>query len=247
MVYIGSVVDIASYALIPAVATILGSALIFLHTRIGEKLVDVGMGFAAGLMIYVSFVDLLIPSLGFGTVLSLAGFIAGLVLIKSLDLLIPHINIIRSTVQSSSRSLGKTILIALAIAIHNIPEGIAVGSSTMYSLDSGFRVALSIAIQDIPEGLAVALPIYMTTGSRVKSFAIGVLSAAIEYISSFVAIVGFVDINLTLPLLLSLSASAMIYVVVHEIAPEIFGHEHDEYSTGGLFLGLLIALLFDML
>uniref|UniRef100_A0A7C5XLX9 ZIP family metal transporter n=1 Tax=Ignisphaera aggregans TaxID=334771 RepID=A0A7C5XLX9_9CREN len=243
----GNVFYVMLYALIPAIATIMGSALIFLHTKVGEKMIDSGMGFAAGLMIYISFVDLLIPSFDFGSMaLPFIGFIIGFAMIKLLDVLVPHIGIIHSKLHSSGKKLGKTILIALAIAIHNIPEGIAVGSSTIYNLDSGFRVALSIAIQDIPEGLAVAIPIYMTTNSYLKSFAIGVLSAVIEYISAFIALIGLIDTYLTLPLLLALSASAMIYVVVHEISPEIFGHEHDEYSTGGFFLGLLTGILFGV-
>ena len=244
----GNVYYIMLYALIPAVATVMGSALIFLHTKVGEKMIDSGMGFAAGLMIYISFVDLLIPSFDFGGMaLPFIGFVIGFAMIKFLDVLVPHIGIIHSNLQhSSGRKLSKTILIALAIAIHNIPEGIAVGSSTIYNLDSGFRVALSIAIQDIPEGLAVVLPIYMTTNSYLKSFAIGVVSAIIEYISSFIALIGLIDTDLTLPLLLALSASAMIYVVVHEISPEIFGHEHDEYATGGFFLGLVSGILFGV-
>ncbi|MCS7111443.1 MAG: ZIP family metal transporter [Ignisphaera sp.] len=247
--YVNHVIDIAVSALIPAIATVFGSSLIFLHLKVGEKLIDSGMGFAAGLMIYVSFIDLLVPSIEFGTAsLPLVGFIAGLAMIKSLDLLVPHINVIRSRAQPSSTdaNLSKTILIALAIAIHNIPEGIAVGSSTMYSIDRGVRVALSIAIQDIPEGLAVAIPIYVMTGSSLKSFCIGTVSGAVEYLSSFIALIGAVDTGTTLPILLALSASAMIYVVVHEIAPEIFGHEHDEYATVGLFTGLLTGLLFDL-
>lgn len=244
---IEAVMYIALYSVVPALATVLGSALIFFHLRVGEKLVDSSMGFAAGLMIYVSFIDLLIPSLSLSTSLTLLGFVMGFAMIKLLDILVPHIGIIRSGLQSGNRRLSKTILIALAIAIHNIPEGIAIGSSTIYSVESGFRVALSIAVQDVPEGLAVALPIYITTNSALKSFFVGVVSAVIEYFSAFVALIGVIDVGLTLPLLLALSASAMIYVVVHEISPEIFGHEHDEYSTLGLFLGLLIGILFSLL
>ncbi|MCS7122051.1 MAG: ZIP family metal transporter [Archaeoglobaceae archaeon] len=244
MEYYICIICIALYTLIPVSTTILGSAFVLFKSRVEEKLIDTNMGFAIGLMIYISFIDLLMPSIEISNTLSFIGFAAGFAFIKLLDIFTPHIHTIGSNADFKTKN-GKTILIALAIAIHNIPEGFALGSSIVYDLESGFRVSLSIAVQDFPEGFAVALSVYTITGSRLKGFAIGTASAFVEYVSAFVALISFIDIYTFLPLLLAISASAMIYVAVHEIAPKIFGHEHDEYSTLGLFLGLSAGLLLE--
>ncbi len=232
------VLRVTAYALVPTLATVLGSSMVFLRFGLDERFADSALGFGAGLMVYVAFAELLAPSLELGGLgLSLLGFATGFALIKALDALVPHARIVRG--QLSKRMA----LVALAIAIHNIPEGLAVGSSTLYSPEAGLTTAIAIAAQDVPEGLIVSLAATAASGSRLVGFSVGVLSAASEFASALVALVGLVDTALTLPLLLALSASAMIYVVVHEVAPEIFGHEHDEYSTAGFIAGLVLGIL----
>ncbi|MEM0352650.1 MAG: ZIP family metal transporter [Sulfolobales archaeon] len=232
------VLRVVAYGLIPTIATILGSALIFLHVSLDERFVDVALGFGSGLMVYVAFVELLIPSIELGGLgLSLVGFTIGFILIKSLDTFVPHARVVRN---DGRRNLT---LVALAIAIHNIPEGLAVGSTSLHSPEAGLATAIAIAIQDVPEGLIVSLSVATSSGKILSGFLAGVLSAVSELVSAIASLVGLIDTAITLPVLLALSASAMVYVVVHEVAPEIFGHEHDEYATLGFIAGLIIGMI----
>ncbi|MCX8185369.1 MAG: ZIP family metal transporter [Sulfolobales archaeon] len=228
---------VALFGLIPTIATLAGSAMVFLPFSLDEKFIDAALGFGSGLMAYIAFIELFAPSLelgGFG--LSLVGFFAGIALIRVLDTLVPHVRIVR---EGGRRNLT---LVSLAIAIHNIPEGLAVGSTSLYSLEAGLATAAAIAIQDVPEGLIVSLAVASTYGKTLAAFAVGALSALSEYISALTSIVGLIEPAASLPLLMSISASAMIYVVIHEVAPEIFGHEHDEFATVGFIAGVVAGL-----
>lgn len=238
----GYVENVLLYAALPTLLTILGSGLIFLRMSIEERFIDSVMGFASGLMIYVAFLELLLPSLKQGgSLIAFSAFLSGFLMIKMLDILIPHTKIVRDdTIAGRSR---KTILVASAIALHNIPEGLAVGSVAMLSSEEGLSVALAIGIQDFPEGYVVALSALIALGKVWMGFVIGVFSAISEYLAAIIALVGLINPDVFLPFLMMLSASAMIYVVVHEVAPEIFGHEHDEYATIGFIVGVLFGLL----
>lgn len=236
---------LALYALIPTLSTIAGSATIFTRVSVREEFMDSLMGFASGLMIYVSFVELLVPSLELaGIHLVIPGFIAGLAMIRILDLLIPHTGLVR---ESDAGLRRKQALIALAVALHNIPEGLAVGSATLHDADEGLKVALAIAAQDFPEGFAVALPAFRASGSLLIGFTVGMMSALSELLSAFASLIGLIRADVMLPILMSLSSSAMTYVVVHEVAPGLFGHEHDEPATAGFVAGILSGLLFELL
>lgn len=215
--------------------------MVFFRSSLDERFVDSSLGFGAGLMVYVSFLELLAPSIDARAVIQvLLGFLFGLVLMKSLDVIIPHTRLVHGGLG------GKYLLIAAAIALHNIPEGIAVGSASIYRSEVGLATSIAIALQDLPEGLIVAVAVVAATGKRLLGFAVGILSAVMEYVSAFTALIGMIEPGLLLPLLMSLSASAMVYVVIHEVAPEIFGHEHDEFATAGFVAGLLIGLLLDL-
>ncbi len=255
--YLGSLplaTRILVIAAIPAVMTALGTLPVLLGRRIGEKFLDAGLGFSAGVMLVASFTSLLMPAINSGCLASVyTGFVSGVLIILLLDKTIPHIHIIKGYEgpRGPSRALKKVVLLVLAIMIHNIPEGMAIGVSTIYDVANGLVIAIAIGLQDIPEGLAVSLPIYMVTKSPGKSIGIGVLSGLTELIAAYIPLGILAAFNTStttlLPFLMSLSAGAMIYVVVHEIIPEIYGHKHDEPSTIGFFIGFLAMLLLDTL
>lgn len=242
-------IRVSVIALIPLTATVFGSLLIFVNYRFGEVGLDFGLGFAAGVMIYITFVNLLIPSIDYGGVLiSLTGFLAGVALVKVLDVLIPHTRLIKASDGSKDRTaVSRVVLIALAIAIHNIPEGLAVGSSSIYSLSDGLAVSLAIAIQDVPEGLAVAVSVANYSNSAFKGFLAGAFSGFTEYLAAFISLAAVLDYEVLTQFIMAASAGAMVYIVVHEIVPEVFGHEHDEPATLGFFLGLLLIMVVSSL
>lgn len=231
---------------IPAIFTIIGSLPVLLNMRFTEKTTDAGMGFAAGIMLVASFTSLLLPAINYGNiVIAITGFIIGIILIKILDTLIPHIHFIKEYHNVRYSYSKKAWLMALAMIIHNIPEGMAVGASTTYDVDEGLIIAIAIALQDIPEGLATALPILNITKSKRQAFIIGAISGIAELLAALIPPLIIMIVHVALPLMLAIASGAMIYVVVHEIIPEIYGHEHNEPSTIGFFAGFIIMIILD--
>ena len=233
--------------LIPASLTTLGTAPILLGVKLGRHSLNIGMGFAAGVMLVASFISLLIPAIERSNVITATlGFIIGVVIIKALDLLIPHEHaVVESKKDETVISIKKAQLMALAMVVHNIPEGMAVGAATMYSIADGLAMALAIGLQDIPEGLAVAIPILMVTGKASISFIMGALSGLAEAFAAVLPALMVTYAQVTLPLVLALASGAMIYVVIHEIIPEIYSREHNELVTLGFFIGFLTMLILD--
>ncbi len=232
---------------IPAILTILGSIPIFFGIRLEEKITDAGMGFAAGVMTVASFTSLLIPAIELGGIaISIIGFIVGVLLVKILDSLIPHMHITKGYEGViHPRKLKRAWLIALAMIVHNIPEGMAVGAAATYSIVDGLVLSIAIGLQDVPEGLAVALPIAAATGNKKRAFIIGSFSGIIELFAALIPPLIITMVSIMLPFMLALAAGAMIYVVIHEITPDIYGHGHDEPASLGFFLGFIVMLILD--
>ncbi len=235
--------------LIPALLTALGTVPILLGIRLGRRSLNAGMGFAAGVMLVASFTSLLIPAIEKGGIgAAILGFVMGVTIIKLLDLLIPHEHPLNEPKEDKTLvSLKRAQLMALAMIIHNIPEGMAVGAVTVYNVTDGLAIALAIGLQDMPEGLAVAIPILMITGRTGLSFAIGALSGIAEMLAASLPALMITYTHMTLPLVLALASGAMIYVVIHEIVPEIYSHGQDESVTIGFFAGFLVMLFLDSL
>ena len=239
---------------IPALLTSIGAVPVILGSKITDKTIDFGLGFSGGIMLVASFTSLLLPAIesGFFIIVYL-GFIIGALMIFVMDKTIPHLHVVKGYEgpKGYMRALKSSFLIALAIIIHNIPEGMTVGVSVISNTATGLIIGLAIGIQDIPEGLAVAFPVYRITKSVRKSLGISFLSGFSELLAGLIP---FIIISLypqaigtILPFLMSFSAGAMIYVVVHELVPEIYSHGHDDLSTLGFFSGFLIMLLLDTL
>ncbi|MEB3780916.1 MAG: ZIP family metal transporter [Desulfurococcales archaeon] len=240
-------------SLFAASLTTLGSILVLFIRRPTEMeksslILDVGMAFSSGIMTVASFTSLLLPAIELsGIAKPLAGFMAGAISIYFLNRIIPHEHFIRGYEgpQWGIRKLKAAWLVALAIIIHNLPEGMAIGASTALDPREGGIVGIAIGIQDFPEGLAVALPVAIATGNRMLAILVGAVSGASEILTSMLAVLGGIYSIELLPFLLGYGAGAMMYVVSHEALPESHRTGHEENATVGFFLGFIVMLYLD--
>ncbi|MEM1607849.1 MAG: ZIP family metal transporter [Ignisphaera sp.] len=213
---------------------------------------DFSLGFASGVMVVASFTSLIIPAFEKGLYIDVGiGMSIGVIAMVLLDAFIPHEHIVSGYEgpEHMRNRLRKAVLLAIAIAIHNIPEGLAVGVTTVYSIELGFATAIAIGLQDIPEGAAVALPLAMLWRGKFKGFAVAVLSGLVETVSAVAGATLFAFAHNILGIGMGFSAGAMIYIVVEEILPEIL-HETSSYrriSALGFFLGFYTMLYLDAL
>ena len=236
--------------LIPCIFTAVGSVPVLSGMFLGKRFSASGLGFSAGIMLVASFTSLLLPAIESGNVLMVIfGFIAGVLVIKLLDATIPHLHVVKGYegLAALKRRITRAWLIALAMIVHNIPEGMAVGAVATYGVREGLLLAMAIGIQDVPEGLAVAIPIAVTEGNRAKGFAIGVLSGLSETAAALIPALMAEFVHVALPFLMSLAAGAMVYVVIHEIVPEIMKEGEGELPTVGFLAGFILMLVLDTL
>jgi len=234
--------------LLPGILTTLGSLPGLLGTKASTKYLDLGLGFSAGVMLVASFTSLLLPSIELGGFYRAAiGFIIGVLIIVLMDMFLPHEHWVKGYEGPEAlRTRVRAVwLIVIAIIIHNLPEGMAVGSSTVLDLKGGVIMAIAIGTQDMPEGFAVAFPIAAIQKNVKKAFFISLFSGFSETLMAVVAALLAVKSIAILPYLLAFSAGAMIYVVSHEIVPETHRHGHEKYASLGLILGFLVMLWLD--
>lgn len=241
-----------------AAATSLGSAAVMLlpkrslETERGlSAVLDVGMGFSSGVMIVAAFTSLLLPAMDLGGVWrALLGFLTGAIAIHVINEAVPHEHIVKGYEgphrgAAMERKLIASWLVSMAIIIHNIPEGMSIGSASAYSIAKGLAVSLAIGIQDIPEGLAVSLPVLAATGRTGFAIALGILSGASELLVAVpTAMLGVIAVRM-LPYLLGFGAGAMVYVVSHEAIPESHRSGHEGKATLGFFAGFIVMLILD--
>lgn len=240
-------------SLYAALTTTLGGILVVLARKAREgrleALLDVGMGFSSGVMIVASFTSLLLPAIDLaGLPTSLAGFTLGALLIHVVNKLSPHEHLVRGYEgpESLRRKIKAAWLVAIAVIIHNLPEGMAIGASTAYSIPLGIATGLAIGLQDFPEGLAVSLPVYASTGSFKLAVALGALSGLSEVATALIAVLAAGGGAVTLALVLAFAAGAMVYVVSHEALPESHRSGHEAHATLGFFIGFLVMLSLDV-
>ena len=213
-----------------------------------DLLIDLGLGFSSGVMIVASFTSLLLPSIeSYGLWETLAGFVGGAVLVHVVNSLVPHEHFVKGFEgpRDALRRLRAAWLVALAIIIHNIPEGLSIGAASAYSSLDGVAIGLAIGVQDFPEGLAVAIPVLASTNSRGLAVFIGVLSGLTEVVTSGLAAFVGVGVSGMLPYLMGLGAGAMVYVVSHESLPETHRSGHELRSTIAFFAGFLVMIVLD--
>ncbi len=247
---------------IPFLGTVLGSAMVFLmKNKINVKLQKMLLGFASGVMISASVWSLLIPSIDMaktqGEIEWLpvsVGFLLGIGFLLFLDTLIPHLHLNSKKPEGIKSKLKNEIMLVLAVTLHNIPEGMAVGvvlagainGEVGLSLAGGIALAVGIAIQNFPEGAIISMPLEAEGKSKLKSFGYGVLSGIVEPIAGIVTILLTGLVTSILPYLLAFAAGAMIYVVVEELIPESQEGEHSNIGTIGVAIGFVLMMILDI-
>lgn len=243
-------------------ATAAGAASVFVFRgEIKKQVLDAMLGFASGVMIAASFFSLLAPSVEMAIeqgviswVPAAVGFALGGVFLYLMDRLVPHLHISGVTPEGPDSNLKSSILLVLAITLHNIPEGLAVGvafgavsSLGPSAVPGAWVLALGMALQNFPEGMAVSIPLKREGLSNWKAFNYGQLSGAVEPIFGFLGAYAVTRITPILPYALSFAAGAMIYVVVEELIPEARCHEdHSDAATIGVMVGFTIMMILDL-
>ena len=248
--------------LIPFAGTTLGAACVFfMRNNLGEMVQRALTGFAAGVMGAASIWSLLLPAMEqaadmgrWSFVPAVVGFWLGIFFLLGLDRLIPHLHRGSSEAEGVKSSLGKTTMLTLAVALHNIPEGMAVGAvyagwlygDSGITLTGALALSLGIAIQNFPEGAIISLPLRSEGNKRGKSFALGVLSGAVEPVGAILAIALASIVTPILPYMLAFAAGAMIYVVVEELIPEASEGEHSNLGTIAFAIGFALMMMLDV-
>ncbi|MCX4359890.1 ZIP family metal transporter [Mucispirillum schaedleri] len=243
------------------VMTSAGAALVFLFKEINKNILNIMLGFAAGVMVAASFWSLLLPATEIAKEENMVewmpviiGFAAGGAFLILMDKVLPHLhpNSKDGSPEGMPSNLRKSILLVFAITLHNIPEGFAVGVAFGAMANEGVTfaaaivVALGIGIQNLPEGAAVSIPLRKEGYSRRKSFMIGQLSGAVEPVAALLGAYFAMNMAYLLPYTLSFAAGAMIYVVVEELIPESQSEEHSHGATIGSMSGFLLMTFLDI-
>ena len=254
--------NILAGLLIPFLGTTLGSAMVFFMKNIINKKVEkLLLGFASGVMIAASIWSLLMPSIDMAEeqqkiswIPAAVGFLLGIAFLLVLDSIIPHMHLNTEKPEGIKAKLKKSTMLVLAVTLHNIPEGMAVGvvlAGTMVgnagiSLAGAVSLAIGIAIQNFPEGAIISMPLKSEDISKIKAFIYGTLSGIVEPVAAIITILLTNAIVPILPYLLSFAAGAMIYVVVEELIPESQGGEHSNIGTVGVAIGFVIMMILDV-
>lgn len=247
---------------LPFLGTLLGSACVFFMKKsMNERIQRVLTGFAAGVMVAASIWSLIIPALEqseylhkFSFAPAVVGFWGGILFLLFLDHSIPHLHMKGERAEGMSSNFSKTTMLVLAVALHNIPEGMAVGvvyaglltGKGEITAMGALTLALGIAIQNFPEGAIISMPLQAEGVGKAKSFVYGTLSGIVEPIAAIITILAAKVITVALPYLLSFAAGAMIYVVVEELIPEMSEGEHSDVGTVMFAFGFTLMMALDV-
>ncbi len=253
---------IALGLLIPFMGTLLGSAFVFfMKHQMPELVQKILLGFASGVMVAASVWSLLIPGMDmcadmgkWRIVPAAVGFLAGIGLLLLIDRITPHLHIGENKPEGPKSKLSRTAMLSLAVTIHNLPEGMAVGVVLAGAMQGGSEIttaaalamSLGIAIQNIPEGAIISMPLRTAGNSRMKSFVLGGLSGIVEPIGGIAVILLASVLTPVLPYMLAFAAGAMLYVVVEELIPETSEGEHSNIGTIGFAVGFVMMMILDV-
>ena len=238
-------------------ATGLGALPIFMKKDFSKESLDVGMGFSAGIMLVAAFLSLIVPGLDharalygsvYGILPVLLGVFSGYLSIILLHDFLPHEHLIKKKDMGHKQNLSRITLIILAIALHNIPEGLTVGVGLgVGSSASGLLLAAAIGLQNMPEGLVVALGLLTAGASKKRAFTIALLSGAIEPIAAGVGYLATQVAASTLPFAMGFAGGAMLFVICQEIFPEIFRQGSERKTTFGVISGISLMLALNFI
>lgn len=245
------------------IMTALGSAMVFFFKNIKKSVFNIMLGFASGVMVAAAFWSLLNPALTISEEINsipwlypALGFLCGGLVLFILDHLLPHIHLESEHLEGVKSSWTRSVLLVLAITIHNLPEGFAVGvafgamndGANIATLSAALSLMIGMGIQNFPEGAAVSIPLRRENYSRFKSFFIGQLSGIVEPIGAVLGAISVYFVTSILPFAMSFAAGAMLYVVSDELIPEsqISEGEEKSYATSGFMVGFVIMMILDV-
>ncbi len=238
----------------PGLMTALGAVPVFFTKNVSQKLLDVMLGFAAGIMLSATCFSLVMPSIEYGggdfkaVMITSAGIVLGAFIIDMIDKFSPHEHLIDKRREGVSSSLSQIWLFIIAITIHNFPEGMATGVGFgTENIGDGLALALGIGIQNMPEGLAVALSLMREKYSVKYAFIVAALTGLVEPVG---AVLGFGLVNIfkpVLPVVLASAAGAMLFVICDEIIPETHSKGYEREATYGIIFGFVIMMVLDIL
>ena len=248
--------------LLPFLGTTLGAACVFFMKGQMKPLVQkMLLGFASGVMVAASVWSLLIPAMDmseemgkYAFIPAAAGFLLGILFLLGMDRAVPHLHMGAECAEGTKCSLKKTTMLVLAVTLHNIPEGMAVGvvfagmlsQNTEITVAGAFALSVGIAIQNFPEGAIISMPLKSEGTGKGKAFLYGMLSGAVEPVAAVITILLAGFITPVLPYLLSFAAGAMLYVVVEELIPEASEGEHSNIGTIGFAAGFVLMMILDV-
>lgn len=254
--------DILPLLLIPFAGTVIGAAtVLFVGNKSAGKFHNTLLGFASGVMVAASVWSLLIPAMNESAdmgnlkwIPATVGFLLGIGFMLLLDTITPHLHIDSNEPEGPKSKLGRSSMLVLAVTLHNIPEGMAVGvvaagaltGETGMTLAGGMALAIGLAIQNIPEGAIISLPLRSVGNSRTRAFGYGALSGLVEPIAAILTIVFIEHLIGIFPYMLAFAAGAMIYVVVEELIPQAHSGSHSNIPTITFAIGFALMMVLDV-
>lgn len=232
-------------SVIAGLATGLGGIIATLR-RPGKKLFGLFMGFASGVMVTLSFVDLIGEAIEQrGILIAVVGFVVGSGFMFILDFLLPHIHfahkIEKGVINIGLYKVG--LLIAIGIFIHNVPEGIAIGAGYLHLPKFGLMIAIAIALHNIPEGIATVIPMYVSGITKKKAVKIAFLTGLAEPIGAIIAALFLVKFASLIPIALAFAGGVMVYITLDELIPAAYQHGHNHFASAGIIIGSVFMLL----